>query len=64
MLYWLKKMLVTAFIFLPIIIVLVVSRILGDLLLKDGNRAKITIFGLICVAIYAVLLVLVAQVHE
>ncbi len=57
-------MLVTAFIFLPVIIVLVVSRILGDLLLKDGSRAGLTIFGVICVAIYAILLVLVAQVHE
>lgn len=57
-------MLITAFIFLPVIIVLVMSRILGDLLLKDGNRTKITVFGLICVAIYAVLLVMVAQVHE
>lgn len=58
------QMLLTAFIFLPVIIVLVVSRVLGDLLLKDGSRGKLITFGVICVAIYAILLVLIAQVHE
>lgn len=57
-------MLVTAFIFLPVIIVLVMSRILGDLLLKGGERTKIITFGLICTITYAILLVLVAQVRE
>jgi len=57
-------MLITAFIFLPVIIVLVVSRLLGSLLLKEGNRIKIAAFFAICVAIYVVLLVLIAQVHE
>lgn len=57
-------MLITAFIFLPVIIVLVVSRLLGHLLLRDGSRAKLAVFAFICVAIYVVLLALIAQVHE
>jgi hypothetical protein len=57
-------MLIAAFIFLPVVIVLVVSRILGGLLLSSGSRARLATFAAICLVIYVVLLVLIARVHE
>jgi hypothetical protein len=53
-----------AVVFLPVVIILVMSRIFGDLLLKDGERNKIIIFSVLCVLLYAVLIYLVAQVHN
>lgn len=52
-----------SFIFLPVLIVLVMSRVLGDRLLKNATRASLFVFAGICLLIYAVLLVLIAQVN-
>lgn len=57
-------MLIAAFVFLPVVIVLVMSRILGGLLLSEGDRSKIAAFFVVCVAIYAGLMILIAQVDN
>lgn len=55
-------LLIGAIIFLPVVIVLVTSRILGDMLLKDGKRDRIMMFIALNVLAYAGIIYLVAQV--
>lgn len=55
-------LLTVSFVFLPVVIVLVMSRIFGDSLLKRGTRASLITFGAICLLTYAILLYLIAQV--
>jgi len=52
-----------AFVFLPVVIVLVMSRIFHKSLLMDGSRGKLILFFILCVLVYVVLLVLIAQVN-
>lgn len=51
-----------SFVFLPIVIVLVMSRIFRKSLLETGERSKLIIFAAICILTYGVLLYLIAQV--
>ena len=55
-------LLTVSFVFLPVVIVLVMSRIFSDSLLKRGTRASLLTFGGICLFTYAILLYLIAQV--
>jgi len=50
-----------SFVFLPIIIVFVMSQLFGKALLKEGKRSKIITFGVICVLVYGFSLAVIAQ---